>query len=293
MIYRLFIFVTFFLFWSNSNLAQSIDSLFVEVDQTPVEDSTDRDRNLPTLDEFLTKGKQFSIQTNQIRLELIGFLDTTDLATEIPEMSETLTALQTRLESPNSRFNLRYINALELILENIQIQSDEFGASLNRQLRRLRTLDSLVHSMKDDKIFQFRMRDTLLLPGFGDEFLELKAKIAHVDSLILTNELIAAKYQSQLNTISTTLLELNQLTKNNRKEMERGLLSKEINYIWEGNLLATPKSIFQITQESLQINLLLLYRHLRANVLSLLISLALFFGFHYLLTLQVREIREK
>lgn len=293
MIYRLFIFATYFLFWANPNLAQSIDSLFVEVDQTPIEDSTERERYVPTLDEFLTKGKQFTIQTNQIRLELIGFLDTAEFASEIPEMSETLTALQTRLESPNSRFNLRYINALELILENIQIQSDEFGASLNGQLRRLRTLDSLVHTMKDDKIFQFRMRDTLLLPGFGDEFLELKAKIAHVDSLILTNELISAKYQSQLNSIGTTLLELNQLTKNNRKEMERGLLSKEINYIWESNLISTPKSIFQITQESLQLNLLLLYRHLRANILALLFSLALFFGFHYLITLQVREIREK
>lgn len=100
-----------------------------------------------------------------------------------------------------------------------------------------------------------------------------------MDSLILTNELISAKYQSQLNSIGTTLLELNQLTKNNRKEMERGLLSKEINYIWESNLISTPKSIFQITQESLQLNLLLLYRHLRANILALLFSLALFSDF--------------
>lgn len=293
MIYRLLLSLFACLILISPLHGQSIDSLFVEVGENPLVDSLDQGRYIPSLEEFLTKGKQFTIQTNQIRLELVGFLDTATYSTEIPEMEQTLAALQTRLEAPNSRFNLRYINALELILTNIQKQSDELSSTLNDQLLRLGILDSLVHSMKDDKIFQFRLRDTLLLPGFGEEFLKLKAKITHVDSLVLDNELISAKYQSQLNSIGTSLLELNQLVKNNRKEMERSFLSKEINFVWEKNQVKTPKSIFQITQESLQLNLILLYRHLRANIMSLVFSMGIFLVMYYLITLQIKEIRDK
>lgn len=280
--------------WTYS-FAQSSDSLFVEVQADSIQsDSSQKSpQSFPTLDQFLAKGKNYAIQTNQIRLELLGFLDTAAYAEEIPQMEETLSTFKLRLQATNNKFNLRYINVIELILSNIQKQSEEFGETLNTNLLRLRQLDSTVHVMKNDEIFQYKMRDSLLLPEFGSELEGLKSKIYQVDSMVLQKELISAKYQSRLNAISNELLELNQYVKNNRDEMERGLLSKEINYLWEKPQFEVSKSIFTITQESLQINTLLLYRHLKSNILALIFSIFLFVGFHYLITHLISEIKNK
>ena len=219
----------------------------------------------PSLEVLIKKGRTYSLRANEIMLELQESLDTTRFAEEIPEMEENISQIRERAKSPNSNFNFRYVNALFRILNITGKNNDDLDNLLQARLNRLHVLDSLLTGIKQDDFFRYKIRDTLLLPMYSGEIEKLKSNLHYLDSTIYRQELQAARYQSRLSSITIGVMELKRYVEVNKSLLEKKLLHKEINYIWESYSIPSPKSIAQITLDSVKLNYLFLLQQLRSN----------------------------
>ncbi|TDQ16410.1 hypothetical protein DFQ04_2528 [Algoriphagus boseongensis] len=109
----------------DSLLISQKDSLIVRTDS---ENRTDTltPSFVPTLDEFIKKGKRFTLQSNEIKRELENTLDTVLLDSEILEIEKILQAFQERKNIVNTNYNFRFVNALGGILDNSMAKSLSF-----------------------------------------------------------------------------------------------------------------------------------------------------------------------
>lgn len=246
----------------DSMLTSAKDSLIV-LDSTLIAPLVSDTLSAPSLEMLIYKGRNYSLQANEIIIELQKNLDTTRLAEEIPVMTMTLSQLEERAKDPNTKFNFRYINALLRVLKTTEENNQELDKIVQARLDQLHRLDSLLGTIKKDDFFKYKIRDTGLLPMYTAEIDKLKSNVHQLDSMIYREELQAARYQSQLSSITIGIKELIRYVDSNKSELERNLLKKEINYIWESYAIPSPKSILQITLDSLRLNYLLLLRQLR------------------------------
>ncbi len=233
----------------------------------------------PSLEELISKGRKFTFVANEIMINLQESLDTIRLTREIPAINETLASLRERTKTPNTQFNFRYINALLRILEGTEKANNELDIIVQNRLDELNNLDSLLGILKKDDLFKYKIRDTLLLPMYSGEIQNLKKNIYVIDSTLYRQELQAARFQSLLSNISLSILELNRYVEANKTFLEKNLLKKEINFIWESYSIPSPKSILDITRDSIRLNFLLLKRQLVAKpFVSVLALILLFLG---------------
>lgn len=234
----------------------------------------------PSLEVLIYKGRTYSLQANEIMLELEEPLDTSRLMDEIPVMERMIASIRERAKDPNAKFNFRYVNALLRILQSTEESNQELNELVQARLDRLQNLDSLLGTMKKDDFFKYKIRDTLLLPTYSVEIENLKNNIHRIDSTIYRQELQSARYQSKLSSITIGIMELRRYVRAGRTQLEKNLLKKEINFIWESYSIPSPKSILQITVDSFKLNYLFLLRQLRADmfttVLAILILIACF-----------------
>lgn len=246
----------------------------------------------PTLEVLIKKGRTYSLQANEIMLELQESLDTTRFAEEIPSMEQTIATIRERAKSPNTKFNFRYVNALLRILNATEENNEDLDKQLQSRLDRLQFLDSLLNGIKKDDFFKYKIRDTLLLPMYSSEIENLKGNLHYLDSTIYRQELQAARYQSKLSSITIGIMELRRYVENNKSILEKNLLKKEINFIWESYSIPSPKSIIQITLDSLKLNYLFLLRQLRANLFISFLALALLITCFWLVKSTLKRIEE-
>ncbi|MBC6368706.1 mechanosensitive ion channel family protein [Algoriphagus sp. AK58] len=264
--------------FSDSLFVSAKDSLLVK--DTLSNRTTRFDADFPSLEELIRKGKTFSLLANEIRIELQDKLDTIRFHEEIPEMEETLRALENRVKTPNTKFNFRYILALERILGSIKENNQELDQLAQSRLDRLQYLDSTLRAIKRDDFFLYKLRDTTLLTAYSDEIQNLRINIHYLDSTIYQQELLAATYQAKLSRITIGLLELERYVDTNKTFLEKNLLKKEINYFWETYDIPSPKSILDITKESLSLNFFFLKRQLFLHPsLSIFSVLVLLIGY--------------
>lgn len=232
----------------------------------------------PSLEDLIKKGRTYTLQANEIMLEIEEPLDTTHLANEIPVLEQTISSIRERAKDVNTKFNFRYINALLRILKTTEETNEELDETLQLRLDRLQYLDSLLGNIKKDEFFKYKIRDTLLLPMYSSEIQNLKGNIHYLDSMVYKQELQAARYQSKLSSITIGIMELRRYVENNKSILEKNLLKKEINFIWESYSIPSPKSIFQITIDSLKLNYLFLLRQLRADLFITYLALIILIG---------------
>lgn len=275
------------------------DSLFISAKDSLFElDNTKRfgtATDFPSLEELIRKGKTFSLLANEIRLELADKIDTSRFFEEIPEMENTLKPLGARLKNPNTKFNFRYIIALERILGSIEENNIELDQIAQSRLNRLQQLDSTLRVIKSDNFFLYKIRDTTLLPAYSQEIKELKQNIHILDSTIYHQELVAARYQAQLSKITINILELNRYIEANKSALEKNLLKKEINYLWERYSVPSPKTIFEITLDSIKLNYQFVKRILVTSpglTLFSLIFLTFSYGFLKRVVLKIEKDKE-
>ncbi|OOG76211.1 hypothetical protein B0E43_08885 [Algoriphagus sp. A40] len=261
-------------FGQDTTASNKIDSLLLSAkDSLIILDSTLLEVELPTinltpsLEDLIKKGRTYSLLANEIILELQESLDTSRFAEEIPAMVQTISAIRERAKTPNTNFNFRYVNALLRILKTTEENNEDLDGLLQSRLDRLEVLDSMLTGIKTDDFFRYKIRDTLLLPMYSDEIERLKGNLHQLDSTIYRQELQAARYQSQLSSITIGIMELRRYVETNKSLLEKKLLNKEINYIWESYSIPSPKSIFEITLDSIKLNYLFLLRQLRADPL--------------------------
>ncbi|MFL0685797.1 MAG: mechanosensitive ion channel family protein [Algoriphagus aquaeductus] len=275
---------------TDSLFASAKDSLVVKEGNGFLSDLKNND--FPRLEELIRKGKTYSLLANQIRMELEDTMDTIRLSEEIPEMETTLEALDERIKTPNTQFNFRYIFALDKILVSIQEKNEELDKIAQGKLDRLQRLDSLLKTIKSDEFFLFKIRDSTLLPSYAEEIQNLKFNIHALDSALYRQELIAARFQARLSKVTITLLGLKRYLENNRTFLEKNLLKKEINYIWESYQIPSPKSIFQITLDSLKLNFLFLRRQLLSHPLLSFCALLILMGGYFGIRNVIKKIAE-
>lgn len=252
---------------TDSLLSFSKDSLIVR-DPNQIRTESDTIFITPSLEELISKGRLYTFLASEIMLDLEEPLDTSLFESEIPSMNENLESLRRRAQTPNTKFNFRYINALIRILETTEEKNLSLDEVLEKRLNQLQVYDSTLTTIKEDDLFKFKIRDTLLLPMYSGEIERLKYTIYSIDSTIYRQELQIARYQSMLSNISMGLSELKRYVEKNKTLLEKNLFKKEINFIWEGNSIPSPKSILDITVESLSLNFLFLKRQLNGNPLG-------------------------
>jgi potassium-dependent mechanosensitive channel len=259
----------------NSNSDQRADSLLsFSKDSLVVLDPSLRRTDLdtmyitPSLEELISKSRRYTFLANEILLELQEPLDTVLFNSEISIMNETLESLRERTNSPNTKFNFRYVNALIRILITTEENNQSLDKIVQKRLGRLGILDSLLMTIKRDDLFIYKIKDTLLLPMYSGEIQNLKKNVYSIDSTLYRQELQAARYQSMLSSISMGLAELKRYVEINKTILEKNLFKKEINYIWESYSIPSPKSILDITFDSLRLNFLLLKNQLLESLLA-------------------------
>lgn len=293
----LFIFLQSSVFGQASVPDQTIDSLLsfskdslVILDPSRRKSESDTIYITPTLEELISKGRKYTFLANEIILELQQPLDTALFNSEIPVMNETLESLRERTRTPNTKFNFRYVNALIRILETTEEKNSELDKIIQERLDRLQAFDSTLMTVKKDDLFKYKIRDTLLLPMYTGEIESLKLNVYSIDSTIYRQELQAARYQSMLSSISMSLSELKRYVESNKKILEENLFKKEINFIWESYSIPSPKSILDITFDSLRLNFLFLKRQLSRNPLSAIVALLILSGASILVRNMIQSI---
>ncbi len=274
----------------DSLLISAKDSLFV-LDSTSIDLGEESKVITPSLEELIRKGRTYSLQANELILDLQKGLDTTELAEEIPSILETISAIRERTKTPNTNFNFRYVNALFRILRSTEVNNQELNDQLQARLNNLQSLDSLLKTIKNDEFFKYKLRDTLLLPMYSGEIQNLKKNIHKIDSTIYQQELQAARYQSQLSQITIGIMEIRRYLEIKKTELEKNLLKKEINFIWESYSIPSPKSILQITVESLKLNYLFLLRQLRVKPFLSYLSLIILLGGYWVINHILKKIK--
>jgi potassium-dependent mechanosensitive channel len=256
----------------NTVADQKIDSLLTSIKDSLIildpdlsDSGTDTLYITPSLEELINKGRKYTLLANEIMLELQESLDTTRFTDEIPVMNATLKSIRDRVSTENTKFNFRYVNALFRLLEATEETNEELDKIVQDRLERLQILDSLLSTVKKDDFFKYKIRDTLLLPMYSGEIQNLKKNIYKIDSTIYRQELQAARYQSDLSRIFMGVMELKRYVNINRANLEKNIFKKEINYIWESYSIPSPKSILDITLESVHLNFLILKEELKAK----------------------------
>jgi small-conductance mechanosensitive channel len=283
-LFSFFMLIQLPVFGQDSSPAQETDSLLsfskdslVVLD--PSQERTDSDPIFitPSLEDLISKGRKYTFLANEIMLELQDPLDTALLNSEIPDLNQTLETLRERTKSPNAKFNFRYVNALEKILETSEERNVAVDKIIQERLDRIAGFDSTLLMIKKDDLFKYKIRDTLLLPMYTGEIEDLKKTVYSIDSTIYRQELQAARYQVMLSSISIGISELQRYVEINKTILEKNLFEKEINYLWESYSIPSPKSILDITYDSLRFNFVILKGSLSRNPPSSIVALLVLF----------------
>jgi small-conductance mechanosensitive channel len=236
----------------------------------------------PTLEDLISKGKLYSVLANQIKLDLFKPLDTLEYSREIIAFNNTIERITQSIQTPGKNFNLRYINGLNWVTNNIGRQNQDFEKTIDKRMSELTHLDSLLKMIKNDKLLTYNLKDSSIIPAYSEAILKLKEDIIMLDSALYSQQLITARFQSEVSKVSINLMTLDQFMEINKKELESSLLTKEINYLWETNSIPSPRTILEISKESIDLNFGFLKTYLEDNKASLSLSLFLI-GFAYFL----------
>lgn len=247
----------------------------------------------PTLEDLITKGKLYSVLANQIKLDLFKPLDTLEYSQEIIAFNNTIERITQSIQTPGKNFNLRYINGLNWVTNNIGRQNQDFEKTIDKRMSELTHLDSLLKTIKNDKLLTYNLKDSSIIPAYSEAILKLKGDIIMLDSALYSQQLITARFQSEVSKVSINLMTLDQFIEINKKELERSLLTKEINYLWETNSIPSPRTILEISKESIDLNFGFLKTYLADNKASLSLSLFLIGFVYFLMKTVIKKIESQ
>ncbi|MDX5337998.1 MAG: mechanosensitive ion channel [Cyclobacteriaceae bacterium] len=276
---------------TDSLLISKKDSLIVLTDPSLLPDSVPEEF-VPTLDELIKKGRRYSLQSNEIQMELSKTLDTLALASEIAGLQEIVSSIEQRSNASDQNYNFRFVNALRRIINTSEDQAQELDLIVQEKLDRLEYFDSLLSTIRNDNFFKFKIKDSLLLPNYSQEIELLKKNLQLIDSAIFHQELQAARFQSQLSFIAIKISRLHDFIEQSKSQLEKAILQKELNYLWEDYSISSPKSVLKITLETLELNWALFKRQIRAHVFSTVFSILVLLTGIFLVQISLPKLNE-
>ena len=290
-----FFFLLVILLSSSYSLGQetttSIDSLLEFSEQKVAPEQILEDRR--SLEENIKKAQQFTFQLNRINQVVNSPLDTLLLQEGIPNAERYLEIVGQRLDNQDSKINLRYLNALENWLNYILEDLNKGQENINQRVDQLFAVRLKLDSIKRDELTRSSLRDTTLLPGYQQTITSLNDRLVKTDSTLNQERFLAAGYQSRISNLIIRMNDIEERLEAQKRLLERALLEKETNYLWEPNAFPSTERLIFIFRDSFKFNLNITRNYIN-NHLGNNLLLILLFGLLYYISLQnLKKIRKE
>ncbi len=244
-------------FSQGPQINNSIDSIIVS---KPVEDTVLKNRtpSIPSLEASIRRTQEYTFKIGRVNQILKKELDTLSINSIIPPTERFINTVESRLDNLESRINLRYINALVNWHEITEGRLTDVEKVINSRVQELAIVKQKLDSIRMDQIFNSQLRDTTLLPEYQKTINTLRQNFEKSDSSLNVQRLIVATYQSRVSNLSIRINQIDERLKSEKRALEKALLSKETNYIWEPKDLPNTERLIDVFRDSLTFNLIIL-----------------------------------
>ncbi|WP_143962357.1 mechanosensitive ion channel family protein [Litoribacter populi] len=246
-----------------------------------------------SLEELIRKNETYTISLNHINAGLSRKLDTLTLYEELPHIEQVIETVGERLQYRESSLNLRYLGAIENLVQNFKTQVESWQQTITERNQDLNSIGEEILSIQEDEDLRFALRDTSLLPEYQKQAHLLRERLSKADSSYHAQRLKLARAQSRVSSTIITLNDFDEEIDERQRQLERRLFAKENNFIWESAEQVEQKRIPRLMKESIALNELILSRYMRENldrhVIISIFALGCFIWFSILLRRIKRE----
>lgn len=187
------------------------------------------------------------------------------------------------MDNPESRINLRYINALinwhDATADRIVVAE----RIITSRVRELAVVKQKLDSIRQDPIFNSHLRDSTLLPEYQQTIKTLRVNFEKSDSSLNVERLKVATFQSRVSNFNIRINELNERLNTEKRNLENALLSKENNFIWEPKEFPNTERLTHVFRDSLRFNLVILNGYITNHLgISFFLALVVFLIYYWL-----------
>jgi potassium-dependent mechanosensitive channel len=280
--------------WSSRILAQetpnaSIDSILI----SPAEETTQQLPVRPTVENNIRRAQEYTIKLNSINQLLRREMDTTQINYILPTAESWVTTIDQRLENSETTINLRFIKALTNLVNTNRAQIDDAEKIVSNRVGELVTAKEQLDQIKSDDLMRYALVDTTLLPEYQLAITLLRNRLNKTDSTLNAERLLAAQYQSRVSNVAVRIAEISDRLLIQRRDLERALLTKETNFLWEPREFPDTDNLISILGVSIGLNSAILGRYI-LNHLGLTIFLALIcYLLYYWITFNLAKIQNE
>ncbi len=234
----------------------------------------------PTLEEGIRKMQRYNLKLTEINRILRRELDTADVMLVLPGAERIVQVVENRLEKTNDNVNLRYLNALENLLNSMRTQLNRSERTITQ--RAVVLADSRIHidSILNDDLMRYARSDGASLPSYTSAHAELQKGLEQTNQSLTAQRLEVAALQSRVANVTNRLVYINDQLQIQKRNLERALAKKEINYIWESQSDANSPRLINVLKDSFKLNQIIFFRY-TAGHLGIGTLLLLLWGFLY------------
>lgn len=220
----------------------------------------------PSLEENIKRIQQFNITINSLDRALEFGVDTAQVNSILPTAERVADVIKARLDSQETRINLRYLNALENLLASIRLQLAEIERPVMSKMEQLMQTRLKLDSIRQDKIWEFPREDSFGFNEYRTSVNELSKRLTTVEKELQESRTLNASYQSRIARLNITLAELGERIQIQRKELTRSLFDQETNYIWQKRDFPDTERLIDVFKDSLRFNALIVTRYIKNHL---------------------------
>lgn len=285
------LFINFFSWAQTTSDSKSlIDSL---IQQTDAADTSVAQVPRPSLEASIKRTREFTLELNSVNQALRNTIDTVEINEVLYNANQIITLVQSRLGDTETRINLRYINALDNLLTSISSQTNDKERQIQRRVDELSIAKSKLDEIKQDDIMGFVFRDTTLLPEYQRSLNDLFENVQQTDSTINAKRLKVATFQSRISNATIQISELMEGLNQQRIILERALLKKENNFIWERPLIEQKEKLTTIFVQSIRLNQVIVTRFIWQHFLLTIVLILGMGGLYYWVHSNLQKVRSE
>lgn len=273
-----------------SNNPSFVDSILVS---NPSADTilTTSQLPIPSLETSIQRTQEYSLKMGRVNQILKKDLDSVSINSIIPPTERFINSVESRLENSETKINLRYINALVNWHETTAVLVEQAEKIINTRVQELAIVKQKLDSIRQDQIFNSQLRDTSLLPEYQQTIKTLRSNFQRSDSSLNAQRLKVASYKSRISIFSIHINEINDRLQSEKRNLEKALLSKETNFIWEPRDFPSASRLTHVFKDSLRFNLVILNGYINNHLGITFFLVILAFLIYYWLYNNLKKIR--
>jgi potassium-dependent mechanosensitive channel len=245
----------------------------------------------PSLEGGVKRVQEYTLTLNAMNQVLKKELDTAQIMLVVPDAERVLNRISETLSPENTRINLRYITALENLLSYTERRLSTLDELVYERIEELVFVKEKLDSIQNDELLKYSFRDTTMLIEYQISIKSLKSKVQQTDSVLNSQRIVTAVFQSR---VSTILNEINlrvEDLKQARIQLERTLFDKENNYIWEPKDFPNTDRLINVFSEALGINRWIVGNYLSRNIPLTIFLTGLVFLLYYYVNQNIKKIK--